>query len=134
MADITRELKRKLGAVIVKLKKQDYGFSQDEWQLAKVLESRGVTKFLGRDQGPKIMSIADHSKHTYLAAMSHYILTGYGEEFALRHTEDQLLAGRYLLPGEMPWYDQWPWKLVWPAIVSVITTLLVYAIKGSGVK
>jgi len=34
----------------------------------------------------------------------------------------------------LAWYDQWPWKLVWPAIVSVITTLIVYAIKSSGSK
>jgi hypothetical protein len=138
MAEVTRELKRKLGAVLVKLKKQDFGFAQEEWQLAKVLEGKGLTKYLGPDQGPKMMSVEEYSRQMQLSAVSHYVLTGAGEEFVLRHTEEQLLAGRFLLPGETPWYDRWPWKLIWPALVSVITalitTLIVQAVKGGGTK
>ena len=138
MAEINRELKRRLGAILVKLKKHDSGFTQDERQLAKVLEGKGMTKFFGQEQGPKIMSVTDYASQGRLAAMSHYILTGVGEEFVLQHTEAQLLAGWFLLPGETAWHDRWPWKLVWPAIVSVVTTLtttlILYAIKGSGSK
>ncbi len=138
MAGVTRELKRKLGTVLVKLKKQDYGLTQDEWQLAKVLEGKGLTRYLGPDQGPKMMSIEEYERHFQLSALSRYDLTGTGEEFVLRYTEEQLLAGRFLLPGEMPWYDCWPWKLIWPAIVSIltalITTLIVQAIKGPAAK
>jgi hypothetical protein len=138
MTRVAQDLKRKLGALLVKLKKQDYGFTQEEWQVAKVLEGKSLTKYLGPDQGPKMMSIEEYSRHLQLSALSHYVLTGNGEEFVLRYTEEQLLAGRFLLPGEMSWYDRWPWKLVWPAIVSVIaaliTTLIVQAIKGSGAK
>ena len=134
MAEVTRELKRNLGAVLVKLKKQDFGFTQDEWQLAKVLEGKGLAKFLGPEQGPKFMSIDEYSRQAQLAAQSYYVLTGAGEEFVLRYTEAQLLAGSFLLPGETPWYDRWPWKLVWPALVSVVTTFIVTAIKGSGGK
>ncbi len=136
MAEGSRELRRKLGAVLVKLKKQDFGFTQEEWQLAKVLEARGLAKYLGPDQSPKMMSIEEYSRHVQLCAVSHYVLTGNGEEFVRTYTEEQLLAGGFLLPGETPWYDRWPWKLVWPAVVSVITalvtTLIVQAIKGSG--
>ena len=138
MTEVSRELKRKLGAVLVKLKKQDFGFSQEEWQLAKVLEAKGLTKYLGPDQEPKMMSIEEYSRHVQLSAVSHYVLSGSGEEFVLRYTEEQLLAGRFLLPGETAWYDRWPWKLVWPAVVSLITalvtTLIVQVIKGSGAK
>ena len=132
MAEVSRSLKRQLGAVLVKLKKQDSGFTEEERQLAKVLEGKGMTKFLGPDQGPKMMSTAEYAKHVQLSALSRYVLTGSGQEFVLRYTEEQLLAGRYLLPGETPWYDCWPWKLVWPAVVSIITTLIIYAIKGVG--
>lgn len=134
MAEITRELKRKLGTVLIKLKKQDFGLNQEEWQLAKVLEGKGLVKFLGPDQGPKIMSITEYSKQLQLAALSQYVLTGIGEELTLRHTEEHLQSGRYLMPGESAWFDRWPWKLIWPAIVSIITTLIVYAVKGSGTK
>ncbi len=86
MTDITRELKRKLGALLVKLKKQDFGFTQEEWQLAKVLEAKSLTKYLGPDQGPKMMSIEEHLRHVHLSAVSHYVLTGSGEEYVLRYT------------------------------------------------
>jgi hypothetical protein len=112
MPEMTRELKCKLGAVLVKLKKQDFGLAQEEWQLAKALEGKGMAKFLGPEPGPKIMSVTDVARQAQLAVLSHYLLTGVGEEFVLRHTEEQLLTGRFLLPGETPWYDQWPWRLV----------------------
>ncbi len=134
MAEVNQELKRKLGAVLVKLKKQDYVFTQDERQLAKVLESKSMARYLGPEQGPKVISTEDYHKHVQLSALSYFVLTGVGEEFVLRFTEEQLLSGRFLLPGEAPWYDRWPWKLLWPAIVSVITTLVVTAIKGSVAK
>jgi hypothetical protein len=124
MAEVAREQKKKLGALLIKLKKQDFSITQDEWSLAKVLESRGLTKFLGPEPGPKITSMTDFVKNAQLAALSHYVLTGLGEEFALRYSESQLIAGQFLLPGEIPWHDRWPWKLLMPAIISVITTVI----------
>jgi hypothetical protein len=134
MGEYPRGLKRKLGAVLLKIKQSDYGFNEEEWQLAKVLEGKGLAKFFGPDPGPKIMSSQEYANHVQMAALSHYMLTGLGQEFVLKHTEQNLLRDRFLLPSEMPWYDQWPWKLIWPAIVSIATTLVIYAIKGNPPK
>ena len=134
MSETTRELKRKLGAVLVKLKKQDFGFTQEEWQLAKVLEAKNLTRYLGPDQGPKIMSTEEYSRHINLSRGLALCTHRRRRKFILKYTEKQLLAGQFLLPGETPWYDSWPWKLVWPAVLSVITalitTLIFQAFKG----
>jgi hypothetical protein len=100
-----------------------------------VLAGKGLAKFHGPELGPRITSIEEYSNQLQLATCSYYALTDAGQEFVFRHTEEQLRAGKFLLPGETPWYDQWPVKLLWPALVSVGTTLVTYfimsAIKGA---
>src|SRR5207245_1736386 len=106
---------------------------------AMILEGKGLAKFVGPDPSPKVMSSPmELHQQIQLAARAHYALSGAGEELILRFSEEQLLGGKFLLPGETEWYDQWPWKLVWPAAVSiitaVITSIIVGAIKGPGTK
>jgi hypothetical protein len=65
--------------------------------------------------------------HMQLAASATYIRSGTGEDLVLKHSADELLAGKFMLPGETHWYDSWPWKLLWPALVSIVTTLVIQA-------
>ncbi len=132
MPNYSREHKRKLGAVLLKLQKKEPDFTEEEWQLAKVLEGQGLAKYLGPDPSPKIMPIEEVQKQMQLSALATFVLSGMGEDFVLRNSEDKLRDGKFLLPTETAWYDSWPWKLVWPALVSVITTLIVQAIRGCG--
>jgi hypothetical protein len=130
MSDHSQENRRKLGAVLLKLRNRECDYTEEELQLARVLEGRGLARFVGPDQSPKFLGIEETYQHMQLAALAHYVLTGMGEDFVLRHPEAELRGGRFILPGETPWYDRWPWKLVWPALVSIVTTLFVQAIRG----
>src|SRR5437868_3771809 len=99
MATLNAAQKQKLGQLLLKLHRNEHGYTEEEWKLAKVLEGRGLAKYIGPDQSPKVMSATDYYRHAQLCALSHYSLTGLGEDFVLRHKdkEHDLLSGRYLL-------------------------------------
>ena len=130
MSQLTRGLKRRIGDVLIKLL-QGSSLTAEDKQIALILESKGMAKFYGPPRGPRKMPAQEVLDYQHLSAMSYFALTGLGSEFILSYSEKRLLAGRFLLPGETPWYDQWPWKLVWPAIVAILTTLFINALKES---
>jgi hypothetical protein len=128
MSDFTTEFKKKAGAVLLKLKKQDFSLGEEELSVAKFLADKGLTKYVGPDQSPQILGIEDVHPHMQLAALAHYQLTGLGEEFVQRYTEGQLASGSFLFPGEPPWHDRWPWKLLLPGLVSLVVSVIVNVI------
>jgi hypothetical protein len=128
MSEYSIDFKRKAGSLLLKLKRGDRGMSGEEWSTAKFLSDKGLAKYFGPDQSPKLVSMTEAHNQMILSALSHYQLTGLGEEFVQRHTEEQLCAGRFLFPGENPWHDQWPWKLLLPGIVSLIVSIIVNVI------
>jgi hypothetical protein len=129
MSQLSRNYRKKLGHLLVKLSKSEYSLTQEETNLAKVLESRALVKFIGPDRIIKPMSLADSVSNIWAAGLAHFEITGAGTELIAQYGEQALVSGRYLFPGETVWYDRWPWKLLWPAIVSIITTLIVTWIK-----
>lgn len=83
---------------------------------------------LGLPPGPKVLPITELVKQAQLAAITHFVLTGLGKDFVLRHSEANLSTGHFLLPGETAWYDNWPWKILWPALISLFTSVVTAAI------
>lgn len=134
MPELSRDVKRKLGALLLRLKNRDYGLTADEWQLAKVLQGMKLAWYNGPDMRPQYFEPGGFHAHLQLAAVSHHELTGEGEALVLRYTDDQLRKGRFLLPGESAWYDRWPWRLLVPAAISAFcgtfSSLIIWAIKG----
>jgi hypothetical protein len=125
MSEFTNEFKKKAGSLLLKLKRGEHGMSEEEWSIAKFLSDKGLAKYVGPEQAPKIMSITEAHNQMMLSALAHYQLSGLGEEFVQRHSEEQLTTGRFLFPGELPWHDRWPWKLLLPAIVSLVVSIIV---------
>jgi hypothetical protein len=128
MSDYTLDFKKKAGAILAKLKKRDYSLTEEGLSIAKFLADKGLAKYIGPDQSPRIGSLEEVHHQVMLGALSHYQLTGLGEEFVQRHTEEQLSSGSFLLPGEPPWHDRWPWKLLLPAILSLVISVIVNVI------
>jgi len=104
MSDYKIDFKRKAGAILTKLKKQDRSLSEEDLVFAKFHAGTdiGLAKYFGPEQSPKFMDISTARNQMMLAALSHYQLTGRGEGFVQRHSEEQLSAGRFLFPGEPP--------------------------------
>lgn len=134
MADYSRETKQKLGTLLLRLKRKEHGLTEEEWTLAKVLDGKGLARYNGPDMSPSYSTIGEAHARMTLAALSGYELTGQGQAFVLQYTDDQLANGLFRFPGELPWFESWPWKLLLPAIISAVfgtgSALVIWAIKG----
>ena len=118
--------KKKVGAVLNKLRQHDWTLSGEEIAVAKFLVDKGIAKFVGVESPPvMIVPVADLANQMQLRAFNHYELSGFGEAFVQKYPERKLLSGRFLFPDDPPWHDRWPWRLLLPAIVSLIVSLIV---------
>lgn len=124
MPEHTREMKAKLGALLLKVSRNEFGYGEEEWKLGRILEGRGLLRFV--DPRPSTYPTSDMEiiRNAQLAALAHYALTGAGQDFVARHREDDLRSGRFLLPGELPWYERWYWKVGLPALVAMVTSII----------
>lgn len=125
---MNKALKKKAGALLLKLSRAEfYGLTAEENQMARVLEGRGLTRYVGPDryQPPgRNIAITDLHEVIQMAANAYFALTGAGEEMVLKVGEQNLLAGKFLLPSDPAWYDRFPYKLLLPAIVSVFVSIV----------
>jgi hypothetical protein len=118
--------KKKVGAVIQKLKEQTWTWDAEESTVIKFLVDKGLAKFVGVESPPvMIVPVADLANQMQLQAANHYELSGLGEAFVQKYSKKHLASGRFLFFDEPPWHDRWPWKLVLPAIISLIVSLIV---------
>ena len=118
--------KKRIGVVLKKLKKGTWTWDEEEVAVIKFLVDKGLAKFVGVESPPVTMvSVADLANQMQLQAGNHYELSGLGEALVQSYSERQLASGRFLLFDEPPWYDRWPWKLLLPAIISLIVSLIV---------
>src|SRR4051794_14633248 len=107
MPEFTREARRRIGAVLLRVASGEQNLPADDMPYAKALEGKGLVT-VWRHPGASIS--AGHGAEAQLlqvqrAGMTHYILTGLGQAFILQSGEQRLKDGRFLLPGESPWYD-----------------------------
>ena len=125
MEVVAMSFKKQVGAALVHLRTKN-GYPPAELVAAiKYLEDAGLARFRGtRIEPGTMMSIAEYSDRVISASQAYYELTGHGEALVAKHTDAQLLAGKFALPLETKWYDRWPWKIVWPAVVSLITGVI----------
>ena len=70
------------------------------------------------------MSITEIHDHMQLSALSNYELTGLGEEFVQRHSEEQLIQGKFLVPGEPPWHERWLTKWLFAVALVILGTVV----------
>lgn len=126
--------KAKLGECLVQLRDRVLSPSDEQLEIIRVLQSLGIARFEGPP--PRYGSMSGPEAHTLMTIManSYYEPTGLGYDLLHRYSTEQLSSGKFLLPGESEWFDRWPWKLVLPAVLSIvvaiITTMLVNAITG----
>ena len=134
MQDYSKAAKSEYGKLMLQLREGGAGLSEKEWALAKALEGMGLVEYFGPDPRPRISTPADAWRDVALAANAVFRLSPRGHDLVARYSAADLQAGRYLLPGEVPWYDRFPWKLVWPAIVSIVMAVLTVLLKERWLK
>ena len=125
----SNEYKRKAGALLLRLKNNEFGMTHEEWNIAEHLADIGMARYRGPDPGPKVMTIEEGMRHNTLAALAHYKLSGIGLAFVSRHSEKCLQNGQFNLPDETLWYDKWYWKILLPGLVALVVSAFTFIVK-----
>lgn len=125
MSEYSTEYRKKVGAVLLKLKGHGHLFGE-EIPIANFLIGQGLVQYIGPPKvSAKIVSAAELANEMQVAALAYYELSGLGEGFVQKYNEAQLSSGRFLFPEEPAWHDRWPWKYLLPAAISLVVSLIV---------
>jgi len=104
MRQYSTEYKKKVGKALHTLKERSWlQPTGEEAPVVKFLADIHLVEFVGVESPPvAIMPVSELANYQQVRVFNHYELSGLGEEFVQRYSEEQLLSGSFLLPDETP--------------------------------
>ena len=105
-----QELKCRIGAVLLRLHCRQFVLDEGQTAIAGMLVDRGLARFVGTHPSARNGMVEETNAYRFALADSHYELTSEGESFVEAQSEPHLANGRFTLPGDPRWYDDWFWK------------------------